>query len=200
MSQLARGEERMLKLNARSQVKAGDKFTTQTKAMAWSPQETALIICDMWDDHWCRGAAERVVEMAEPMNKLVAEMREQGVFIIHAPSTCTEFYKDTPARLRAKNAKFAKTPVALSNTERWGTGWCYPDKEREPELPIDDTDMGCDCEKKCTISGPWKRQIKTIVIDDAKDAITDNGQELYNLIQERHIKHVMIMGLSLIHI
>ncbi len=193
-----KAEDRMLKLSARSQTKdpATDKFATTTKQLAWSPGETALIICDMWDDHWCRGAAQRVTEMAGPMNKLVANLRDQAVFIIHAPSTCTEFYKDTPARLRAQNAKLVKTPVDLAATQRWGTAWCYPDK-REGEFPIDDSDMGCDCREKCTIAGPWTRQIKTIAIDEKRDAITDNGQELCNLFQERGIKHVMILGVHL---
>ncbi|HNC98577.1 MAG TPA: hypothetical protein PKW90_20770, partial [Myxococcota bacterium] len=24
----------------------------ETREEAWAPRETALIICDMWDDHW----------------------------------------------------------------------------------------------------------------------------------------------------
>jgi hypothetical protein len=31
---------------------------TETKA-AWDPKKTAVIVCDMWDDHWCRSAAAR---------------------------------------------------------------------------------------------------------------------------------------------
>lgn len=182
----------MLTLHTRSR----DKSMVKEAVATWKPEQTALIICDMWDDHWCRGAAERVVELAPAMNKVVEKLRSQGVLIVHAPSTCVDFYKDTPARKRAQQAKFAKTPLPLSTTERWGTAWCYPVKDREADLPIDDTDMGCDCATKCTIAGPWKRQIDLIQIDD-RDAITDNGQELYNLFAERDIKHVMILGVHL---
>ena len=63
-------------------------------------------------------------------------------------------------------------------------------------MPIDDTDMGCDCETKCTIRNAWSRQIDTLRIDDA-DAITDDGQEAYNLLAARGIKHVMLMGVHL---
>ena len=72
----------------------------------------------------------------------------------------------------------------LSKKERWGTAWCWPQDEREPAMPIDDSDMGCDCEKKCEIVPPWTRQIKTIDIREP-DVITDNGQEAYNLLSER---------------
>ncbi|HTN75611.1 MAG TPA: isochorismatase family protein [Pirellulaceae bacterium] len=191
-------EEKVLTLHARKQVNsaASKQPETAETLLKWQPRQTALIICDMWDDHWCQGAARRVTEMAPEMNKVVQAMRAQGVLIVHAPSTCVDFYKESPARKRAMEAKFAKPPQPLATVERWGTAWCYPVKDREAELPIDDTDMGCDCAKKCTIAGPWKRQIKTIEIDDA-DVITDNGQELYNVFAARDIKHVMIMGVHL---
>lgn len=160
------------------------------------PQQTALVVCDMWDNHWCQGAARRVEELAGPMNKVVQEARKRGVLIIHAPSTTVDFYKETPQRKRAQAAKFTKTPVALATVERWGTAWCYPDPKREPELPIDDSDMGCDCAIKCEIVPPWTRQIKTIEIGD-EDIITDNGQEMFNVLAERGIDRVIIMGVHL---
>ena len=190
-----------LKLHTRSQLISPEvaqktKRVTQEATLEWEPHKTALIICDMWDNHWCKGAAQRVEELAGPMNKMVQEARKRGVFIIHAPSTTVDFYKNTPQRKRAQNARFAKTPAPLSTVERWGTAWCYPDPNREPELPIDDTDMGCDCATKCEIASPWTRQIQTIDIEEP-DAITDNGQETFNLLAERDIDQVMIMGVHL---
>ena len=63
-----------------------------------------------------------------------------------------------------------------------------PDKFRETELPIDDTDMGCDCEEEFPIREAWTRQIDLIEIDDERDAITDNGQETYNLLAQPVLK------------
>lgn len=166
------------------------------KTVEWDPRKTALIVCDMWDNHWCKGAARRVEELAGPMNKVIHAARERGVFIIHAPSTTVDFYKETPQRKRAIEAKFVKTKSPLATVERWGTAWCYPDPDKESDLPIDDTDMGCDCETKCEIVPPWTRQIKTIDIAD-EDAITDNGQETFNLLAERGIDNVIIMGVHL---
>jgi len=172
------------------------KAVVKASTVEWVPSKTALIICDMWDNHWCQGAARRVEELAGPMNQVVQEARRRGVFIIHAPSTTVDFYKETPQRKRAQNAKFVKTDIPLATIERWGTAWCYPDPKRESELPIDDTDMGCDCATKCEIVPPWTRQIKTIEIAEP-DAITDNGQETFNLLAERGIDNVIIMGVHL---
>lgn len=187
-------EPQSLQLHTRRRAPATDVVIEKT--VIWQPTKTALIICDMWDDHWCRGAAERVTELAGPMNKLVHAAREQGVLIIHAPSTCVDFYKDTPARRRAQAAPYAKPPVALSQAMRWGTRWCWPNAAREGELPIDDSDMGCDCQIKCTIGSPWTRQIALVDIEEP-DAISDDGQEVYNLLAQRGIDQVLIAGVHL---
>jgi len=183
-------------LVSNSPTNPANKGAAKEATVEWEPRKTALIICDMWDNHWCKGAAKRVEELAGPLNKVVQEARRRGVFIIHAPSTTVDFYKDTPQRKRAQDAKFVKTMAPLSTVERWGTAWCYPDPKRESELPIDDTDMGCDCATKCEIVPPWTRQISTIEIAD-QDAITDNGQETFNLLGERGIDNVIIMGVHL---
>ena len=162
----------------------------------WEPKKTAIIVCDMWDQHWCRGAAERVVELAGPMNAMLRQARERGLFIVHAPSTCTEFYKDTPQRKLALAAPFSPTSVPLATEPRWGTAWCYPDKSREADLPIDDSDMGCDCATKCKIVPPWTRQIATLELGP-DDAVTDDGQQTWNLLQTRGIEHVIICGVHL---
>lgn len=182
-----------LELHLRSRAKA----EAVEKTEKWDPKKTALIICDMWDDHWCKSAARRVAEMAGPLNETVKSARAKGVFIIHAPSTCTDFYKDTPQRKRAQAAPFASTPMPLVTTERWGTAWYWIDGQREGVLPIDDSDMGCSCTgEKCTIRSPWTRQIATIEIGEA-DAITDNGQETWNLLAERGIENVILCGVHL---
>jgi len=172
----------------------GDRCVEQT--VRWNPGKTALVVCDMWDNHWCVGATRRVSELAGPMNDVLEAARQRGIFVIHAPSTTMEPYEGTAARRRAKNARFSKSPVPLANADRWGTKWCWPDKQREPGMPIDDSDMGCDCLVKCKIRDAWTRQIVTIRIDDA-DAVSDNGQEVYNLLAKRRIENVILLGVHL---
>src|SRR5688572_10180485 len=71
-----------LKLHARSQKVSTNSAPAEVqKELRWAPEKTALIVCDMWDDHWCRGAARRVVELAGPMNDVINNARARGVFI-----------------------------------------------------------------------------------------------------------------------
>jgi nicotinamidase-related amidase len=196
-----RADEAQLRLTLRSQVKAStgspDAFALKETAAVWPAEKTVLIICDMWDDHWCKSAARRVAELAAPMNEMVKQARTRGVFIIHAPSSVTAFYKDTPQRKRAQDAPFAPTPIPLVTAERWGTAWCWTDGKREGVLPIDDSDMGCSCEgQKCVIREAWTRQNPAIEIADG-DAITDNGQEVWNLLADRGIENVILCGVHL---
>ena len=195
------GEGRLL-LNTRSRVASESKgegvapYAVVEKQESWDPLKTAIIICDMWDDHWCKGAAQRVAEMAGPMNVVVRNARDRGALVIHAPSTTVAAYEGHPARERARNAPEHKPPVPLASAQRWGTAWCWPDEDHEPDMPIDDSDMGCDCATKCEIRDAWTRQIDTIEIDD-DDAISDNGQEVYNLLEERGVDNVILMGVHL---
>lgn len=194
----AQADDGTLQLNLRARAKAEGKESYQVseKKAAWNPKNTALIICDMWDDHWCKSAALRVGELTGPINEVIKTARSRGVLIIHAPSSVTAFYKDSPQRQRALKAPFAATPVPLVTEERWGTAWCWTDARREGVLPIDDSDMGCDCAVKCKIREAWSRQTAALQIAE-EDAITDNGQETWNLLTQRGIDHVLICGVHL---
>lgn len=190
----ASGEEESIDLVLRSRAKDGE---VREQPAVWEAKKTALIICDMWDDHWCRSAARRVTELAGPLNDTVKAARSRGVFIIHAPSSVTKFYESAPQRQRAIAAPFARTPVPLASAQRWGTAWCWPDPKKESVMPIDDSDMGCSCTgKKCEVREAWSRQIASIEIAP-EDALTDNGQETWNLLQERGIANVILCGVHL---
>ena len=186
-----------LKLNLRSLGKGTGEAKAKTELAKWKAEKTAIIICDMWDDHWCKSAAQRVEEMAPALNAAVKTARSKGVFVIHAPSSVVDFYKGTPQRKLAQDSPFAKTPIKLSTSQRWGTAWCWTDGKHEGVLPIDDSDMGCSCRgKKCEIREAWKRQNKIIEMFEG-DALTDNGQETYNLLAERKIDNVILCGVHL---
>ncbi len=180
----------VLTLEARKRVestKGSGQFQTEQAKLHWAPRATAVIICDMWDQHWCKGATERVGEMAPRMNEVVKRARELGMLIIHAPSETMEFYKETPPRRRAMEAP----KVANQKLNRW----TRLDPAREGTLPIDDSDGGCDDLPKCKGGPPypWKRQIAAIEVAP-EDAVSDNGDEVYNLLQSRNITNVIVMG------
>ena len=185
------------------------RHQTQSPGSTWNPvnetrtiqyEKTAVILCDLWDDHWCRGAATRVAELAPRVDQFVKACRTRGATIIHAPSSVTDFYAGHPARNRARHVTFNPTPVPLSAARRWGTGWCWPDEAREPALPIDDSDMGCDCDPHCTLpmagQDPWSRQINTIAVHP-EDYLSDEGQEVWNILRTNEIDQVLMVGVHL---
>src|SRR5262249_260715 len=66
----------------------GADYKIVTTPEQWDTSKTAIIVCDMWDLHHCKNAVRRVKEMAPRMNQFLEKARDQGVFIIHAPSSC----------------------------------------------------------------------------------------------------------------
>lgn len=162
-----------------------DSWRQVTNTVSWESTATAVVICDMWDKHWCKGATARVAEMAPRMNQVVTELRKQGVLIIHCPSETMKFYEGTPERKLAQQAPPAAVKVPLR-------GSCGLDSAREPALPIDDSDGGCDDLPPCKEGNPWRREIETIEIKTG-DAVTDSV-EAYNLMHERGITNVIVMG------
>lgn len=180
----------------RSQVKTSDNtWQVKQETQYWQPSQTAIIITDMWDEHWCESATQRVGELAPHMNEVVKEARNLGITIIHAPSGTMDTYADYPQRKKAQEIAFHQAPEGFEIEN-----WCYLDPNMEDSLPIDDTDGGCD--KPCADGQPckertaWTSQISELEIFDA-DFITDRGQEVYNLIMDRGIENIIVMGVHI---
>jgi nicotinamidase-related amidase len=144
----------------------------------FATRQTAILICDMWDNHWCAGAAQRVVGLARRMDPVLEAGRAAGILIIHAPSDTMEFYKDYPQRRRMLDIPPVSPPAGLSLTS--------------PALPIDDSDRGCD-----TPGGTehivWKRE-NPLLSMKAEDVVSDNGREIYSLLHQKGINTLLIMG------
>jgi nicotinamidase-related amidase len=154
-------------------------WQVRTEERKLAAAETALVLCDVWDKHWCRGANERLAKLLPRMNETVKALRDQGVLIVHAPSDTMKFYEGTPARKRVLDAPKVAPPADVPHDD--------------PPLPVDASDQGMDTgETSWHIA--WTRQHPAIEIDQARDAISDQGAELYNLYRQRGIKNVMVMG------
>ncbi len=178
--------DKTITLHLRTRVeteKGSGRYHTLTKAATWDATKTAVVICDMWDKHWCAGASARVAEMAPRMNEVVVEARRRGALVIHCPSDTMDFYKDTPGRKLAQAAPRVEPRVPLQ-------GWCRLDPKKEGALPIDDSTGGCAEGSKSYKA--WSRQIEAIRIEPG-DAVTDNA-EAYYLMRQRGIENVLVMG------
>lgn len=188
-------------IHKRQRVPKDGTFAVQTKAESWKPAETAIIVCDMWDAHHCLNAVRRVEEMAPRMNQVLENARGRGALIIHAPSSCMAPYESYPGRKLAKEAPKATTlPQDIAQ-------WCYKiPAEEKGKYPIDQSDGGEDDDldehrqwhEKLSGMGrnpkaPWKSQYDVLKIHD-EDAISDSGVEIWNLLEQRKIKNVILLG------
>jgi lysophospholipase L1-like esterase/nicotinamidase-related amidase len=171
----------------------------------WLPSLTAIIVCDMWDLHHCKNAVIREGEMAPRFNEVLEKARKDGVLIIHAPSSCMKPYEGTPARERAKTA-----PASARLPDKIGD-WCKQiPAEEQSVYPLDQSDGGEDDDlvkhaawakeleaKGLNPKAPWTKQIDTLRIDQDKDAISDSGVEIWNLLESKNIDNIILMGVHL---
>lgn len=176
-----------LKLRERKPTADGsDRVVIQERAVRWPVAKTAIIVCDMWDGHYCESAAQRVKVMAPRMNAVLTAARAHGVQIIHAPSGTMHMYEGTPHRERIKLAPAARPPVPI-------LPWCDLDPAAEPPLPV--TVKPCSCDDP--VVGPevqkYTRQHPLLDIL-GYDAVSDSGAEIYNFLTAEGIDHVVIMG------
>ena len=177
------GQVQTLRLSLRRQVLTKDErgrnhWAPQVTARAVPASETAILICDVWDNHWSRGAAERCAEMALRMNEVVAAARAHGVAVIHAPSDTMGFYANSPARQRMLQIPPAAPPEPLPHDD--------------PPLPIDDSDGGSDT-GETPWHKAWTRQHPAIEVQDP-DVISDDGEEVYSFLRHRGTDQLVIMG------
>ena len=176
--------QKNLRLNLRTQVLGQDGRgrntwkVVETSAL-WPAQETALLLCDVWDLHWSRGANERLAPLLPRMDQVTRAARALGVRIVHAPSDTMAFYEGTPARLRAQAAKEVEPPPPLEG--------------EDPPLPVDASDSGTDTGEP-TWHKAWRRQHPAIHVDQDQDLISDQGREVYSFLRGEGRRRLLILG------
>lgn len=197
------GAEIELQLRYQKETSTGSgRYHRLTRKESWKPEQTAVIVCDVWDMHHCLNAVRRAEEFAPRLNQVIAKLRQQGVTVIHAPSDCMNFYADHPARKRASETpKASPLPPDIQS-------WCsrIPSEEKGV-YPIDQSDGGEDDDPqehaewaaKLQAMGrnpkaPWKKQSDLIDIDVDRDFISDKGDEVWSILQQRGIDNVILTG------
>jgi nicotinamidase-related amidase len=149
------------------------------------PEETALIIVDMWDQHWSTGATRRCGVLAEKIDALAKRARNKGILVIHAPSDTMDFYKESEARKRFLSLE---APASISE----------PVTIEGIKQPVDSSDGGSDSgaiDKYPPNTGVWTRQTEKIFIDEARDLLSgDEGDRLCTHLFSRKIKFLLYAG------
>jgi len=174
-----RGKPFRLSLSSRVQPFKGiDEWREVHIERAFQAHQSAIVICDMWDKHWCRGATDRVNRLVQRMEPLLKAAREAGFLIIHAPSDTMDFYREFEQRKAILALKPVDPPQPLTLSD--------------PPLPIDDRDGGCDTPGDQAYKA-WSRQHPGLTIGPS-DLISDNGREIFSALKLRGIKDLFVCG------
>ncbi|HQU43775.1 MAG TPA: isochorismatase family protein, partial [Pirellulales bacterium] len=176
----------LLNQRSRAEEPAGSGHVeVRLRAVEWQAAETAIVICDVWDDIYCQRAAQRMAVLAPEINRVVTAARDRGVMIVHAPSSTMDVYADTPYRRRMQQASAAEPPVPIA-------GWCHVDPDREPPLPLDVTNP-CDDPEPPRQVRRYQREHPAIAMTGF-DGVSDSGVEIYNFCRQEGIKNIAILG------
>jgi nicotinamidase-related amidase len=180
------GKLRLNLRERREEPKGSGQFKIIERAVDWEVAETAIIVCDMWDDHHCKIAAQRVGVMAPRMNRVLTAARDRGVMIIFSPSETMNIYEGTPYRTRMQQAAAATPPTPIAKR-------CDRDPTNEPKTLPEDTRLDCDdCELGPVVRRHSRQHAALDII--GFDGISDNGQEIYNFCVQEGIKNIVLMG------
>lgn len=144
-------------------------------------QETAVIIIDVWNKHWSKGAMLRTDKIVPSINDFLSVARKHEVLIIHAPAGTVRNYEENPARQRAK--QYADKPTQTSTFDSSLLANC--------PIPIPEGSDTFD-EGNYPL---WTKQHPGILIDSAKDFISQDPEEIFAILKKYHIKNVLVCGL-----
>ena len=178
-------------------LRINDKTTVQD----FYPNRTAIIIIDVWDDHWCKYYKELNDKLAPKIGAFVEKARQAGMTIIHAPCgarsryhtephSCMPYYQGHPAR---KNANFSHFISDNSISHH----------RRVHGHPTDIFFKGvrqtggkyCTCTPGCKRiwPRPWNRQHDAISISD-KDYVSDSLEEIKTILKDNQIHRIFYVG------
>ena len=166
-----------------------------TTTSQWEVSETAIIICDMWIEHPCRMAAQRVAAMAPLLNQVISAARDHGALIVHAPSEGPKFYEGTAFRRRATSAPRIEAPYPFKSGATNAS-------RRESRISPSSPTVAWKNHPARAVATIRKRSHGARLIDTSIprskmtgfDAVSDNGQEIFNLFIQEGIKNVVLTG------
>ena len=193
-----------LELSHQTPIREGaTQYHRTTQPTKWVANKTAIIVCDVWDAHHSINAVRRLEEFVGRLDDVLAHARTAGATIIHSPSDCMPQYREHPARLRAQKAR-----SGIQNLPKDVQLWCSKIPGEEAAFyPIDQSDGGEDDHpdeheawaKKLKSEGrnpntPWLKQHPRITIHPQLDYLSDRGDEVWAILEQNQIEHVILTG------
>jgi alpha-L-fucosidase len=155
--------------------KTGQALVTKQKLDA---TKVGIVIVDPWNYHWCMTAAQRFAAMGPRMNRTLEAARKLGMQVIWCPTDVASQYVGWPQRERA-------------------LGTPYLDVQRVRAFKFSGTLGGqaCMCGPgiTCVVNYGWDGMNPDLVIADC-DLIASGTQEIYSVLKQRGITHLIYMG------
>ena len=148
-----------------------------TETLRVDPARVAVVVCDMWNRHWCKTLQARSAALVPRMNRALDAARSLGMAVVFMPSETLAAYKDHPRRKAAR---------ALPK---------HPLPKPGAFAPPRPQGGGCVCGPKrpCKANRAWTAQHPGLKIGE-RDFLSDRAEELYSLCKQRGVTHVLYMG------
>lgn len=132
------------------------RWVTNTTRVRWNTTTMAVVVVDMWNQHWCSTVTEKTGDMAIKINRTLNVLRAAGATIVFAPSDVTAFYAGSGVRNRTLALHNATVPPSVPLPT--------------PAFPISTaTQGGCDVAEAQGAHQVWTRQIATLAMDQNRD-------------------------------
>jgi nicotinamidase-related amidase len=157
-------------------------WDTIEQPLTVAPGRVALVLCDLWDGHYCPALTQRLDDMIPRMNRVVHALRDRGAVIVHAPSDATRPYAGTPALQRALAIEPIDAPALIEHDD--------------PPLPIcSEQETACST-PDCELGKGYTQQHPGIDIchDNLREYISDDDQTPYAILKHHGIEQVILMG------
>lgn len=164
------------------QTRDKDSGAISVKTKGFNPDNMAIVVVDMWDQHWCESNSERTASLIPDMNKTLAAARRLGIQVIFAPSDVADYYAGLQQRQEMR--RFNQTVLRAVNDIA------------TPEMPWGKTG-GCECgpDRPCEERSAWTRQHEDLLIEET-DLISDRGEEIAGYCFENNINTLLYMGVA----
>ena len=176
-------------------------------AAAWDPRRTAIIVCDMWDLHHCLNAIRRVGEIGPedgrgPQGRPRAGRHRSSTprAVAWTPTRTTPPASAPRTRPRSKSLPDGDRPVVQADPRR-GEGRLpdRPARRRRGRRPRRTRPLG----RPARRDGP--QPPRPVEVADRRasrstattDYISDNGEEIWSILEDRGIDNVILMGVHL---
>ena len=187
-----------LETQRREPMYQGGPWWVRHENVRLDPARTAVVVVDMWNGHSCRSVRERVTRLATPMNQTLEAARKLGIQIVFMPSlgslyaNAPKVYPNDPHKWRFHDRTPQRQAIRVYPHHD------LPDRNEfdAPKAPYDQAGCMCDPEQSCVGGQSPKYRQHPLLQVKAGDLMGENEQELWNVLAERGITHVIHMGMA----